>query len=66
MRIKLGRDTQHHGSRSYLDSADDIMALPMRELQRISRATERASKPEDWPIDGLHELDRIYGLASQI
>ncbi len=66
MRIKLGRDTDHQGSRSYLDSAEDIIALPMRELQRISRATERNARPEDWPVDGLHELDRIYGLASQI
>lgn len=68
MRIKVGNDIQHHGSRSYLDAAEDIIGLPMHELMRITRATERrASWPEDYPEDRVPDfLYRVYALASQI
>lgn len=68
MRIKLGHDTKHQGSRSYLDAADDIIGLPLHELMRITRASERsAGWPEDCPKDRVPDfLYRIYGLASQI
>lgn len=68
MRIKLGYDTRHHGNRSYLDSADDIIGLPLHKLMRITRVPEvRVTWPEECPAERVPDfLYRIYGLASQI
>lgn len=68
MRIKLGPDDTRDSSRSYLDSADDIVGLPAHELLRITRASERRGS---WLTDRLEErtpdlLYRLYALASQI
>jgi len=69
MRVTLGNEYHpHHGNRSYLDTADDILALPLRELMRIARAAERDTDIDDeYSLEPMPEfLDRIYGLASQI
>lgn len=69
MRVRLGNEHHpHHGNRSYLDAADDILALPLRELMRIARAAERdADIGDPYSVEPLPEfLDRVYGLASQI
>lgn len=68
MRIKLGLDTRHAGHSSYMDSADDILGLPVHELMRITRIGDRRTAwPEDCPEDRVPDfLYRLYGLASQI
>jgi len=68
MRIKLGNDIRQHGSHSYLDTADDIIGLPLHKLMRITRAPEvRIAWPEDFPDERVPDfLHRLYGLASQI
>jgi hypothetical protein len=68
MRINLGHDYSTQGNRSYLDAADDIIGLPIHELMRITRVTDRiAPWPEDCPQERVPDfLYRIYALASQI
>ena len=67
MRINLGRNAHHSGSRSYLDSAADIVGLPMHELMRMAGAAQRHPWSEDCPPEQVPELlNRLYGLATQI
>jgi len=68
MRVRLGNECHpHYGNRSYLDAADDIIALPPRELTRIARTAERDTELDAYSVEPMPEgLDRIYGLASQI
>ncbi len=71
MRVQVGklfgREALRQESRSYLDTADELLALPLHELKLVSAAPLRPAWPEECPKESVGEfLRRVYGLATQI
>lgn len=75
MRIRIGTlrvtDAPQRERRSYLDTADDIVGLPLHELTAASgyrlSNTRRPAWPEECPKERVTEfLGRVYALATQI
>ncbi len=71
MRVQLGkalaREPSQRERRSYVDTADEIFALPLHELKLAAAGRPHPSWPEECPKEGVGEfLRRVYALATQI
>lgn len=63
----LGKEASRQERRSYVDTADELLALPLHELKLVSSSRPRPTWPEECPKEGVGEfLRRVYALATQI